>query len=118
MCNKPGAIDNENLLEKRREYQREYQKKRKETDPETLKRINRKSKKKKKNFIASFKEKCINCGYSESKAALDFHHTKTSQKKFLLSKGHHYSYEKIKKEIQKCIVLCANCHRTKHHSHL
>lgn len=59
--------------------------------------------------------KCIRCGESDY-ACLDFHHIDPASKDFaigsILDKG--WRKERIMKEIDKCIVLCSNCHR-KHH---
>jgi hypothetical protein len=64
---------------------------------------------------------CIKCGYSKCVAALEFHHTDPIQKDFIPSKFRHTSWEKNKdviiKELDKCIVLCANCHREEHNSY-
>ena len=59
--------------------------------------------------------RCEICGESES-VCLDFHH-KNKQKKelnfgFLKSGG--YGKSRIEKELKKCVVLCANCHRKIH----
>lgn len=58
--------------------------------------------------------KCSRCG-NEDYRVLDFDHKDRSKKSFCIgyamSKG--YGIEKIKKEIKKCQVLCANCHRIK-----
>jgi hypothetical protein len=59
--------------------------------------------------------KCINCGYSRCSAALDFHHLNEEGKHFGLSQdGMTRSWEKTKQELQKCIIVCANCHREIH----
>ncbi len=59
--------------------------------------------------------KCVMCGYSRYSGALDFHHKDPSQKDFGLStKGLTRSWEKIKEEIDKCVLVCANCHRELH----
>jgi hypothetical protein len=59
--------------------------------------------------------KCMICGYDRSLEALDFHHLDRSQKGFgISSKGLTKSWEKIKKELDKCILICANCHREVH----
>lgn len=62
---------------------------------------------------------CSKCGYSKCVAALEFHHTDPAQKDFIPSKFRHTSWEKnkevITKELDKCVVLCANCHREEHH---
>jgi len=59
--------------------------------------------------------KCSRCGYNRCSAALDFHHTDEDQKSFGLSeRGMTRSWEKTKKEVYKCILLCANCHREIH----
>lgn len=41
---------------------------------------------------------------------LTFHHVDPSQKEIEVAKMHSWSYEKIVAEINKCIVLCRNCH--------
>jgi hypothetical protein len=59
--------------------------------------------------------KCSKCGFSHP-AALDFHHTDPSKKEGnihrLISNG---QATKARTEADKCIILCANCHRIHHH---
>jgi hypothetical protein len=58
---------------------------------------------------------CSRCGFADYRA-LDFHHLNPLEKDFavadLISRG--ASLNKIKKEIEKCVILCANCHRIEH----
>ena len=58
--------------------------------------------------------KCERCGYDKCIDALEFHHLKPEEKEFKLSCGEIKSFEKLKKEADKCIMLCANCHREIH----
>ena len=59
--------------------------------------------------------KCILCGYKKSQRALSFHHLNPKEKDFdLSSRGLTRSWERIKKEIDKCVLLCANCHMEIH----
>lgn len=58
--------------------------------------------------------KCKNCGYDKYLGALDFHHIDPAQKSFSLGHNKLYSFDKIKSELDKCILLCANCHREFH----
>ena len=60
--------------------------------------------------------KCAHCGYNKNISALDFHHLDSSQKEFALDKRTlgNTSMERILKEAEKCILLCANCHREEH----
>lgn len=48
----------------------------------------------------------------------DFHHTDPSEKLFGLSVKHFAgnTMEKINKEMGKCVMLCANCHRITHYN--
>ncbi|TNF55220.1 HNH endonuclease [bacterium] len=59
--------------------------------------------------------KCSRCGYSKCLEALEFHHINSDGKDFGISdKGYTRSWEKIKEELDKCTLLCANCHREIH----
>lgn len=65
--------------------------------------------------IESLGGKCHFCGYKKCHAALDFHHIDGNDKSFGLSQdGLTRSWEKTRKELEKCILVCANCHREIH----
>ena len=68
----------------------------------------------KKEYIESFKNKCQKCGESRT-YMLDFHHKNKDDKDFTIGQLKKGSFELIKKEIDKCTVLCANCHREFHY---
>lgn len=59
---------------------------------------------------------CERCGFSDFRA-LQFHHTgedpKAANVADLVSDA--LSLAMIQREIVKCVVLCANCHRIEHH---
>ncbi len=55
--------------------------------------------------------KCQVCGYDKYVGALDLHHVKGKKIFGISEKGYTRSWEKIKKELDKCILVCANCHR-------
>ena len=55
---------------------------------------------------------CAVCGYKRCIRALEFHHLDPQLKEFALSmRGLTRSWEKIKEELNKTVLLCANCHR-------
>ena len=55
--------------------------------------------------------KCQVCGYNKYPGALDLHHI-DGQKSFgIADKGYTRSWETTKKELDKCVLVCANCHR-------
>ena len=55
--------------------------------------------------------KCEVCGYSRCIRGLKFHHLDPSQKDFgISSKGEGRSWERVKAELDKCILVCGNCH--------
>lgn len=58
--------------------------------------------------------KCISCNYNAYQGALEFHHLDPNEKEFNISTSSHLTFEKIKAELDKCILLCANCHREIH----
>lgn len=69
----------------------------------------------KKMAVEHLGGKCICCGYNKSVSALDFHHKDPKEKDFGISaRGHSRSWQRVKNEIDKCVLLCANCHREVH----
>ena len=59
--------------------------------------------------------KCQICGYSRCLEALEFHHLDDTGKDFGISDmGYTRSWKRIKEEIDKCLLLCSNCHREVH----
>lgn len=68
-----------------------------------------------REFLKNYKlEKgCTDCGYNENDVALDFDHIR--DKKFNLSilSRRYVSIGSLKKEIEKCEVVCSNCHRVR-----
>lgn len=57
--------------------------------------------------------KCQKCEENHI-SCLDFHHLDPKEKEGNISSMVKYSLKKIKKEIEKCIILCSNCHRKLH----
>lgn len=58
--------------------------------------------------------KCEICGYCKYIGALDFHHLDPKEKDFAISSRVSMKLENIKKELDKCVMLCSNCHRETH----
>lgn len=57
--------------------------------------------------------KCVKCGYNHP-GALEFHHKDESTKSFNIGNVSHKSWKILLEEINKCELLCANCHRLEH----
>jgi hypothetical protein len=57
---------------------------------------------------------CSRCGYDKCHGALHFHHIDPNQKEFSISRNTSLSWEVIKLEVRKCVLLCANCHSIEH----
>ncbi len=56
--------------------------------------------------------KCLICNHSKHSGALELHHIDPKQKSFGIGqKGYTRSWQKVKEELDKCVLLCANCHR-------
>jgi len=71
--------------------------------------------KRKKIELVEYKGgKCEKCGYDKCIHALEFHHKDPSEKDFTIS-GKSWSFERLKKEVDKCIMVCSNCHKELHH---
>lgn len=60
--------------------------------------------------------KCKKCGYNKCIWSLEFHHVNSLEKEFSLSKYQSFRWDKVKKELDKCILVCSNCHRELHYN--
>ena len=68
-----------------------------------------------KRAVAYKGYRCERCGYDDCMEALEFHHNDPSKKDFgISSKGYTRSWMRVQKELDKCVMLCANCHREVH----
>jgi DNA invertase Pin-like site-specific DNA recombinase len=71
-------------------------------------RVNRKKK------LVEYKGgKCVGCGYSKSIRALHFHHIDPSTKEFNIGSSN-YNMDRMLIEVDKCILVCSNCHSEIH----
>ncbi len=68
----------------------------------------------KKAYCENQKQCCAKCGDTRP-YVLDFHHKDKDDKDFTIGKMKKGAYETLQKEIDKCVVLCANCHREFHY---
>lgn len=69
----------------------------------------------KMSAVARLGGKCSICGYANCLDALDFHHKNSDEKEHLVSKLlSSKNEERLFSEVDKCILLCANCHRETH----
>ena len=101
------------LKAKHKEYSKKHYEKRKAEGSTRLKKSNQE----KKKVWREFKEtlSCSQCGIKHP-AVIDFHHADPKTK---IKSVHEFarmgSYKKAFAEVEKCIVLCANCHRILHY---
>lgn len=77
----------------------------------------KRSKELKKEAVAYKGGCCEICGYCKNYSALQFHHKNPSQKDFWISRRS-CSLEKVKTELDKCLLVCANCHAELHNPYL
>jgi len=57
--------------------------------------------------------KCSRCGESDH-ACLDFHHSNPAEKEVGVIRQITKSMSSVLRELQKCVIVCANCHRRIH----
>lgn len=69
-----------------------------------------------KNIKQILKELKINgcsiCGYNNNHSVLEFHHVNPMDKLFQIAHGiRNHTNERVAEELNKCVLLCANCHK-------
>jgi hypothetical protein len=57
---------------------------------------------------------CYDCNKSFPTVVYDFHHLDPSEKDFSIGQKSFRSFEDLKEELDKCVMLCSNCHRIRH----
>ena len=60
---------------------------------------------------------CAHCGYDDHRA-LEFHHVDSNKELNVAEAAGRWTWAKVLTEIEKCIVLCSNCHRIVHWNEL
>ena len=66
---------------------------------------------KRKSMCVEYKGgKCEKCGYSKCLRALGFHHKSRDHKEFGICSMMSMSWARLRRELDKCELLCANCH--------
>jgi hypothetical protein len=68
----------------------------------------------KKKIVNMMGGECMLCGYNKCIKALELHHTDPHGKDFCISQMTTLKWSKIFEEAQKCVMVCANCHREIH----
>lgn len=107
ISDKYRAANKDILIEK----QKEYRKNNKEKVALAQRTRTQQHKKKAIEYLGGC---CAHCKGTFPSAVYDFHHVNPSEKEGVLSKILWYSWTKIQIELDKCILLCANCHRIEH----
>lgn len=67
---------------------------------------------KKRRVIEHLGGKCTRCGYNKCHGALELHHHADKSSDWTILRN--FGWDRILKELKKCILLCANCHREVH----
>ena len=72
--------------------------------------------KRKDILVERFGGKCHDCGGTFHKCMYDFHHENPLEKKFEIAPALDRNWDTILEEVDKCIMLCSNCHRLRHYN--
>lgn len=80
-------------------------------------KVVRSQRRKKQRAVELMGGECCICGYRKCLNALEFHHVKekTESPAYVIGR---WSWERAKKELEKCILVCSNCHREIHYEEI
>lgn len=122
----PGWQSSYNWKKRNPDKVREQQRRWKKRHPETVKRLNKKWQKQQKVLTAAIEHEtqvrlavlkedrgCRLCGERDYRC-LSFHHRDPREKFRNVSQMLSYSWKRVQEEIDKCDVVCENCHRKCH----
>ena len=74
----------------------------------------RRGRERKRQAVEYLGGECTICGIVVPDCAFDFHHKNPEEKDHNPRDSLSLSWENCKKELDKCVLLCANCHRVHH----
>ncbi|MBX3290285.1 MAG: hypothetical protein KF855_13170 [Acidobacteria bacterium] len=107
--------------DKQRLYNREYYQRNRERLLEKQREKNRRFSENRRRWLSEFKKtlKCERCG-EDHPATLTFHHRDATEKEFEIANAINLGVgmKRLVAEIEKCEVLCANCHAKEHYSQM
>jgi len=72
------------------------------------------NRKKKKQLVEAKGGACVLCGYNFCQAGLEFHHLNPRDKDPEWRKLKNRSFRRVLKELEKCVLVCGNCHSEIH----
>lgn len=75
---------------------------------------NQRNQERKRLIVDHFGDKCHDCGNTYQQCVYEFHHLDPTQKDVNPSKALSWSEERMWQELNKCIMLCSNCHKVRH----
>lgn len=106
-------------IKKRKEYDKRWYLNNKDRIKERVSIYGKERGRKIREFLFEYrtKRKCSSCP-ENNPCCLEFHHIDPSKKEIEIGKAasRKWSIERLKKEIKKCLLLCANCHRKLHYN--
>ena len=109
-------ISNQKRYSEKKEELLEYQKVYREANRERITQRDReKIQKRRLDAIARLGGKCNMCGNSFPSYVYDFHHKDPTQKDFTIGENMGVAFDRFYAEVDKCELLCSNCHRIKHY---
>lgn len=116
-------MPNHKQYSEKTEYYKNYAKKSRENHIDWYKNYDKQRQQKRKIEARKIKKEltlhgCAICGYNKCPAALDFHHVNPEDKKYTLNNAYlsRLTNDKLIEELNKCILLCSNCHRELHYT--
>lgn len=57
---------------------------------------------------------CEDCGGAFHYSVFEFHHTDPTGKELTGNQIKRWAWDRVKAELDRCMLLCANCHRLRH----
>lgn len=95
----------------------EYSKVYRERHPERVRESERKQQRQRRDMLRDLKEKtpCMDCGGSFAHYVMEFDHRPGEDKRANVTALTAANYSVLMREVEKCDIICANCHRKRTH---